>query len=71
MHQEKGWRDGAQKDVESLFYQTVGLHGFGTIAQNLVELLAPFKCDISTYSPHAPDTVLQEYGVFFIETVIV
>jgi len=62
MHQEKGWR-GGQKDVESLYYQKVGLHGFGVIAQDLVRLLEPFNCDISTYSPHAPDEVLAEFGV--------
>lgn len=35
----------------------------GVIAQELVKLLVPFKCDIATYSPHAPDNVLEEYGV--------
>jgi phosphoglycerate dehydrogenase-like enzyme len=63
MHQEKGWRKGDQKDVQSLFHQKVGLHGFGIIAQNLVELIRPFKCDISTYSPNAPDASLAKYGV--------
>jgi phosphoglycerate dehydrogenase-like enzyme len=62
MHTEGWWRDG-RKSVESLFYQKVGLHGFGIIAQELVKLLAPFRCEISTYSPHAPDNVLEEYGV--------
>jgi phosphoglycerate dehydrogenase-like enzyme len=33
MHHEKGWRGNGPKDVESLFSQTVGLHGFGNIAQ--------------------------------------
>lgn len=60
MHQEKGWRG---RNEQSLFKQTVGLHGFGIIAQNLAKLLVPFHCEISTYSPHAPDTVLQEHGV--------
>ena len=64
LHRDGGWRNGGNaKDVESLFYQKVGLHGFGVIARNLVELLAPFKCDISTYSPHAPDESLAQYGV--------
>ena len=62
MHTEGWWR-GGEKSVESLFYQKVGLHGFGIIAQELVKLLAPFKCEISTYSPHAPDSALEEYGV--------
>ncbi len=60
MHHEKGWQS---RDEKSLFKQTVGLHGFGIIAQNLVKLLAPFNCRVSTYSPHAPDAVLEEFGV--------
>lgn len=60
MHLDGGWRSDT---VESLFYRKVGLHGFGVIARELVKLLAPFKCDISTYSPHAPDSALREYGV--------
>ncbi len=60
MHRDKGWRG---RQEESLFHQRVGLHGFGTIAQNLVKLLQPFQCEISTYSPHAPDEVLAQYRV--------
>ena len=60
MHRDKGWQD---RDEESLFKKKVGLHGFGIIAQNLVKLMLPFDCDISAYSPHAPDELLQEYGV--------
>ena len=61
-HVERGWR-GGEKEVETLFYKTVGLHGFGIIAQNLVKLLEPFQCKISTYSPHAPDEALAQYNV--------
>lgn len=60
MHQDKGWRG---RQEESLFYQKVGLHGFGNIAQQLTKLLQPFQCEISTYSPHAPDEILKQYNV--------
>jgi phosphoglycerate dehydrogenase-like enzyme len=63
MHHEKGWRGSGPKDVESLFYQKVGLHGFGNIAQILVKLLAPFECDISAYDPYAKDEVFERLGV--------
>lgn len=60
MHRDRGWQS---RDEESLFKQKVGLHGFGNIAQNLVKLIAPFGCDIETYSPYTPDSVLEDYGV--------
>ena len=64
MHQEKGWRsDKNNKDVESLFHQTVGLHGFGNVAQHLVKLLAPFECEISAYDPYLSDDVFEGAGV--------
>ena len=60
MHRDKGWQS---RDEESLFKQKVGFHGFGNIAQNLVKLIAPFGCDIETYSPYTPDANLEQYGV--------
>lgn len=63
VHLDDGWRSPENNTVESLFYQNVGLHGFGVIAQELVKLLAPFKCTISSYSPHAPDHILEAFGV--------
>ncbi|MDA0711292.1 MAG: NAD(P)-dependent oxidoreductase, partial [bacterium] len=63
MHRDKGWRDEGPKEVESLFYQRVGLHGFGNIAQILVGLLAPFKCQISAYDPYVKDGVCEALGV--------
>ncbi len=67
MHEEKGWR--GSKTERSLFHRTVGLHGFGIIAQCLAQLLFPFKCEISTYSPHAPDSILEKYGVKRVNTL--
>lgn len=63
MHHEKGWRNTGPKQVESLFYQKIGLHGFGNIARDLVDLLAPFHCSISAYDPYAPDAVFEKHGV--------
>lgn len=63
MHHEKGWRGSGPKDVESLFFQKVGLHGFGNIAQILVKLLKPFECDISAYDPYAKDETFEALGV--------
>ncbi len=63
MHLDKGWQDQQAVDVESLFYQKVGLHGFGTIARSLVRLLEPFGCAISAYSPHVPDEIFKQTDV--------
>ena len=62
MHRDQGWLQG-DSDGGSLFRQRVGLHGFGAIAQALVGLLRPFECEVSTYSPHAPDEVLGQHQV--------
>lgn len=63
MHQKKGWRESGPKDVESLFCQTVGLHGFGNIAQHVVKLLVPFGCEISAYDPYAANETFEALGV--------
>lgn len=63
MHNDRGWNDPSFDDPQSLFARTVGLHGFGVIARELVKLLEPFGCEISTYSPSVPDDYLAKYGV--------
>lgn len=63
MHQEKGWKGNGLPEVESLFYQKVGLHGFGNIAQILVKLIAPFQCDVSAYDPYVDDEIFRANGV--------
>ena len=62
MHGDKGWPKHS-RPIRSLFYQRVGLHGFGNIAQNLVRLLAPFECQISAFDPYAPDEAFERNGV--------
>lgn len=61
MHQDKVW----DRSIggRSLFGQRVGLHGLGYIAQELIELLKPFNCKLSGYSPHCPDEVFDKFGV--------
>lgn len=60
MHRDKGWR---ARNEQSLFRKKVGLYGFGNIAQELVALLAPFHCDIETFSPYTDDETLAAHGV--------
>ncbi len=69
MHHGKGWRGEGPKPVESLFYQKVGLHGVGNIAQILVGLLKPFECEISAYDPYAEDEVFTTLGVRRVDSL--
>jgi len=49
--------------TNSLFGRRVGLHGFGSIARELVQLLKPFKVDLAAYSSGVPRAVFDVQGV--------
>jgi len=64
IHHDNGWRRFPDDAVElSLFERRVGIHGFGRIARELVELLRPFRVEIATYCPSVSDDLLAEYEV--------
>lgn len=63
MHREGKWKDKYAVITESLFERTVGFHGFGAIARQLVPLLKPFNVQISSYSPGVADEIFAQYGV--------
>ncbi|NBR69587.1 MAG: hydroxyacid dehydrogenase [Verrucomicrobia bacterium] len=63
MHRDGGWKDGMKTVTQSLFCRSIGLHGFGAIAQEMIPLLRPFDVTISAFSPSVPDTVFQKFGV--------
>jgi phosphoglycerate dehydrogenase-like enzyme len=61
MHRDGKWKDKSEVVTESLFGRSVGIHGFGRIAQQLVPLLRPFGVSISAYEPGMPDkTFIQQ-----------
>jgi phosphoglycerate dehydrogenase-like enzyme len=60
MHARRGW---THYPTRSLFERTVGLHGMGPIAQELVPLLKPFEVKLSACSPNCPDEVFARLGV--------
>jgi len=62
MHVRRGWREGVG-EPRSLIGRTVGVHGFGFIARQLVRLLEPFQCRVSAYSPSVPDEVFEQCRV--------
>lgn len=49
--------------TRSLFGRRVGVHGFGAIARELVNLLRPFRVSISAYSAGVPAKLMTEVGV--------
>lgn len=56
------WKEG-MPDQASLFGRTVGLHGFGNVARELVRLLGPFGVDVRAFAPGVPSEVLAASGV--------
>jgi phosphoglycerate dehydrogenase-like enzyme len=68
MHKQGGWKT-PETVTGSLFERKVGLHGFGSISQELARLLQPFNVQISTYSPSVPAAFLEEFGVARAETL--
>lgn len=63
MHREGGWKDGMRTVTQSLFGRSIGLHGFGHIAQQMIPLLRPFGGRISAYSPSVPDSIFARHGI--------
>ncbi|MBM3855323.1 MAG: hydroxyacid dehydrogenase [Verrucomicrobia bacterium] len=50
-------------DSRSLFCRSVGLHGFGPVARELVGLLKPWQCPIAVFAPDLTPELAQAYGV--------
>ncbi|OHB51595.1 MAG: hypothetical protein A2Y10_03095 [Planctomycetes bacterium GWF2_41_51] len=62
MHCRKEWKP-VKYEAFTLFDKKVGIHGFGASARELVKLLKPFGCKISSYSPNVPDEYFKEYNI--------
>lgn len=59
-----GWaRPGDVGPLPGLAQMTVGLVGFGRIAQEVARRLAPFGCTIIAHDPHCPADVVTAQGV--------
>ena len=57
------WGNGQHIKTRSLQGKTVGLHGFGKIARELLALLAPFNVECLAFSPGVPHGVIRKKGV--------
>lgn len=56
------WKNGLT-DARSLFCRTVGIHGFGPVARELVGLLKPWNCPITALAPDLTAELAHAYGV--------
>jgi phosphoglycerate dehydrogenase-like enzyme len=56
------WKNG-YSDARSLFGRTVGIHGFGPVARELVALLKPWGCPITVFAPDATADLARAHGV--------
>jgi len=48
--------------TKSLVQQSVGIHGFGRVARELVKLLSPFTTRICAYSEGVPEDFILQHG---------
>lgn len=63
MHRDGLWKDRYGVKTESLFGRTVGLHGFGAVARELVQLMKPFGVQVSTHTLGVTDEQLAAHDV--------
>lgn len=64
MHQPgvAAWKNGFT-DARSLFCRSVGIHGFGPVARELVGLLKPWNCPITVFAPDLTAELAHAYGI--------
>lgn len=64
MHQPgvASWKDG-RTDARSLFCRSVGIHGFGPVARELVKLLKPWNCTVMALAPDLTAELANAYGI--------
>jgi phosphoglycerate dehydrogenase-like enzyme len=64
MHQPgvAAWKNGLT-DARSLFGRTVGIHGFGPVARELVVMLKPWGCPVTVFAPDATADLARAHGV--------
>jgi phosphoglycerate dehydrogenase-like enzyme len=64
MHQPEtaAWKNGLT-DARSLFCRTVGIHGFGPVARELVGLLKPWSCPVTAFAPDLTAELAHAYGI--------
>ena len=72
LRQISGWKNGCERcrgTTKTLFRKNVGIHGFGSIARALCQLLAPFNVKIKAFSYGVPPELMISSMVTPCETL--
>lgn len=59
---EEEWQHDRERWDFTLFGQSIGLIGAGSIAKSLLQLIQPFGCRIRAYDPWLPKSVIEQMG---------
>jgi len=62
MHERGAWKDDTS-ETSSLFRRKVGLHGFGRVAREFVNLTKPFEVEISAFAPDVTPEIERAWNV--------
>lgn len=62
MHLEQGWKSSGT-ETASLFGRTVGIHGFGMVARELLLLLQPFGVPVQVFAPDVDATAEKTWNI--------
>jgi phosphoglycerate dehydrogenase-like enzyme len=62
MHHSGAWKNGGT-ETASLFGRTVGIHGFGLVARELLVLLKPFDVKVSVFAPDVTGATEAHFGI--------
>jgi phosphoglycerate dehydrogenase-like enzyme len=60
---KEDWGNAWKFQTRSLYGKTVGIHGFGNIARELIRLLKPFHVRCMAFSENVPDEYMAAHGV--------
>ncbi len=63
IHQDHDWASLALSRVNTLVGKRVGIHGFGSVARELLKYLQPFNCQVRVYSAGVPEDFIRSHGV--------
>jgi phosphoglycerate dehydrogenase-like enzyme len=63
MKEQRGWTTPGQSYGHELYYKRVGIVAASMVGQRVIQLLAPFHCDILLYDPYVSAERAAELGV--------
>jgi phosphoglycerate dehydrogenase-like enzyme len=68
LHREKAWR-GSPNPPKTFFGKTLGIHGFGSVARQLIKLCQPFGVTCRAYSKPVPLDYMKAHGATSVSSL--